>query len=725
MWPHVWQRAHKRAGKRHEAREGDLGTAQPAEQPTSDMEDHEAAEADVTWRLPFNYRRIPKPAGSAGASPTISPSYDLQQAADYAGLIMKKYVRVRHFPNGMQGQKEVSMASALFTRALTSTMPQVYGEDGVAHSNVQRANREELKIAQQDMIKRLKNADTTTVMLHTDTEAVALATFGGTHDDYVTGTAEKVFYLYDLYVHTKVKCLRIGAALEMEFVEAARHFDYQIVRLRVDSRNTQANVWYEDKGYHTVKCNDAAPDFELIKDKELAGGSPGSAVAHLEMIGLLQVGPKYFQTFNPEKATEIYKVVSYHISSPRFQELKELLIGWANALDVPLISGEDGGQDAALIHLVEWVFRGPERASLDGALACCGRATVLFRGDGAIVGLILANQTVGHNRTDVHTFHLRAINKEVRRRRLAQWMYESYLLAWKVQPGATVRVQLKSCGTRGGALHSWEKDGFNVSHTGQGEFTIAPGKVLSARQICERRKQWNEHSSKDPAPAHPDEAVPENAGVVAAPAQNEHSSQDPAPAHPDEALDAVPDDAGEVAASAHAAEAPDAVGGASPEDAEVVAAPAHNDDSLSFDDDDDDGLDINEFGDFEEDDDPPLGQEDTGQEHGREPLSDEARGQELNLPTPTDLQTPFQLWLAVAKAFKRADDLKSLAIAYGGDYGLWAASRTRFKLETEFAQRMVHASRSGAAIVDQIRHAGAANWKKRQRPSELDALDPH
>ena len=114
------------------------------------------------------------------------------------------------------------------------------------------------------------------------------------------------------------------------------------------------------------------------------------------------------------------------------------------------------------------------------------RTTVLFEvhynEDGEIVKheivtLLLANKTGEKTGKTVHTFCLRALNREVRGRRLAQWMYESsYLLPWEVDGGSDVFANLRDYGTREQARSRAEE------RTGLTPRNRAPGRPLSSLQ---------------------------------------------------------------------------------------------------------------------------------------------------------------------------------------------------------------------------------------------------
>eukprot|EP00966_Prymnesium_polylepis_P311282 7191606-Prymnesium_polylepis.1 len=173
---------------------------------------------------------------------------------------------------------------------------------------------------------------------------------------------------------------------------------------------------------------------------------------------------------------ETFTATSFKCASPSFEALMRGLNQWATTLDVPGSNGASGGQDAKLINMVkEAAFRG----TVDGGEGC---ATVLFHGE-AVAGVLLAKKS-----GSTHTFYLRAIDANLRGRRLAGWMYESYMLAW--QPGSDVYADLRDCGTRADALPSWEREGFDTSQARSGEAAVLRAAALSAEDVAERRKQY-------------------------------------------------------------------------------------------------------------------------------------------------------------------------------------------------------------------------------------------
>ena len=92
------------------------------------------------------------------------------------------------------------------------------------------------------------------------------------------------------------------------------------------------------------------------------------------------------------------------------------VVAWAEALDVPRLSGASGGPDAALIKMVRCAAGGV----VDGAPASEGRASVLFAGrDMRVVGLLLSKQQLPH------AVVLLAVSPEARGRGLAMWCYMS------------------------------------------------------------------------------------------------------------------------------------------------------------------------------------------------------------------------------------------------------------------------------------------------------------
>ena len=222
----------------------------------------------------------------------------------------------------------------------------------------------------------------------------------------------------------------------------------------------------------------------------------------------LRVG-KFIAVLDGNELMYTYKAKSYVTASPEFKALRKLLIEFAENIDVPRLDGAAGGRDEKLVKLVTDAV---DTGHMADRRAGEGRATVLFE-DEKIVGLVLGAHTRG-----METFYLRAINQEVRGRRLAQWMYESYLTAFKVT--GDVSVDLKDCGTRAKALRSWWKDGFGTGKEVAGEAMTMTGIALSAEEIRDRLARWYAQGRDAEA-----EAVAEEAGGVA------QTAADSAPMH--------------------------------------------------------------------------------------------------------------------------------------------------------------------------------------------------
>ena len=181
---------------------------------------------------------------------------------------------------------------------------------------------------------------------------------------------------------------------------------------------------------------------------------------------------------------------SYCTASAAFSKLSTALMLWAEVLDVPRSSGVSGGPDALLVELVR---RAVATGVVGDAPAGQGRATVLFTGSEMhVVGLLLAQQQAPH------TIVLMAISPEVRGRALSMWCYEHHVMACKLLPGAPMAVDLKDCGTRGGALLAWNRCGFSIAAAGReaaalqraGQRMLLHSQAPSPAEIAQRRLRY-------------------------------------------------------------------------------------------------------------------------------------------------------------------------------------------------------------------------------------------
>ena len=209
------------------------------------------------------------------------------------------------------------------------------------------------------------------------------------------------------------------------------------------------------------------------------------------------------ESYLPRKGEETYIIRTYRLTSRQWvDDIGLECIDFAEKLDVPFENGEPGGPDGGLIKLVT---KAVEQQSIDGRGH--DRATILFRQtitcDEDIVGLLLGNETPKPRLDFEYTIYLRLLSRDVRKRALASWMFESFLLACHAPEGCTLSASLCACALRGdtddmnGPIQSWKRDGFTGFDPGQcSQLTVNDG-VPSKDTINQRRSQRTMSSPSD------------------------------------------------------------------------------------------------------------------------------------------------------------------------------------------------------------------------------------